>query len=274
MKENIRSDSMGFIYKIFNNFDDKIYIGLTTKSKAIERWYQHRYSARHLTDSDKSYLHRAMSKYGVDNFSFEIIEEIPNSQLPKREKYWINYYNTYSPNGYNLTKGGEGTPGFSRPQTEEEKFKRGESLKKYYNNHPEAKERMRERMIEQNKNPIFRQRILEGYQNFYKKNPNYFSGENNPFYGKHHTEENLQKIQNAANKRKKVIQQLDKDTREIIAIYSGIKEAEKAINVSHGWISKAARQDKIAYGYRWKIFESVTTNCSSEISTERSGEPQ
>ena len=257
---------MGFIYKISNNFDDKIYIGLTTKSKAVERWYQHRYLARHLTDSDKSYLHRAMSKYGVENFSFEVIEEISNSQLPEREQFWINYYNTYTPNGYNLTKGGEGTPGFSRPQTEEEKLKKGKSLKKYYYEHPEAKEKMRDRMVQQNKNPEYRQKVFDGYKNFRKENPNYFSGENNPFYGKHHTEESIQKIRKAANK--KMIQQLDKDTREVIATYSGVKEAERALNVSHGWISKAAHQNKVAYGYRWKFFESVTTNCNSEISAE------
>ena len=59
---------------------------------------------------------------------------------------------------------------------------------------------------------------------------------------------------------RKFIQQLDKDTREVIATYSGVKEAEKALQVSHGWLAKAARQDKIAYGYRWKFFESVSTN--------------
>lgn len=76
---------MGFIYKVTNNFDDKIYIGLTTKSKAIERWYQHRYLARHLSNTDKSYLHRAMASHGVDNFSFEIIEEVSDDLLSKRE---------------------------------------------------------------------------------------------------------------------------------------------------------------------------------------------
>ena len=32
-----------------------------------------------------------------------------------------------------------------------------------------------------------------------------------------------------------------------------LKDAEKALNVSHGWLSKAARQNKIAYGFRWKF---------------------
>lgn len=254
---------MGYIYKISNNFDEKLYIGLTTKSKAVERWYQHRFSARHLSDSDNSYLHKAMANHGVDNFIFEVIEETSNDKLPEREQYWINYYNSVAPNGYNLTSGGEGTPGFSRPQTKEEREKKGESVKSFYQNHPEVKDAYRQRMIENNNNPEYRKKTLEGYKRFCEENPNYFSGENNPFYGKHHTEESLQKIHQAAAKRQKPIQQLDKDTREVIATYSGVKEAEKALQVSHGWLAKAARQDKIAYGYRWKFFESVSTNQQS-----------
>ena len=76
-------------------------------------------------------------------------------------------------------------------------------------------------------------------------------------YGKHHTEEALEKIRNHAATRKNKIAQLDKDTLEIINIYDGIKDAEKALGVSHGWISKAARQDKIAYGYKWKLMQKV-----------------
>lgn len=259
---------MGFIYKISNNFDNKLYIGLTTKTNAKERWYQHRYLARHLSSSDKSYLHHSMNEHGVDNFTFEVIEEDENELLPEREQYWIDYYNSYIPNGYNLTLGGEGTPGFSRPQSEEERKKKGESIKKFIEEHPEEREERRKRMIEQNNNPKYRQKALDGYQQFLKNNPNYFSGENNPFYGKHHTEESLAKIHAAAEKRKLAIQQLDKDTEEIIAIHNGVKEAERAIGVSHGWISKAAKQGKVAYGYKWKFVESVTTNSNSEISTE------
>lgn len=259
---------MGFIYKISNNFDNKLYIGLTTKKVAKERWYQHRYLARHLSASDKSYLHRSMNEHGIDNFTFEIIEEVEDEKLPEREQFWINQYNTYIPNGYNLTLGGEGTPGFSRPQSEEERQKKSESIKKFRAEHPEMNEMYRQRMIENNNNPEYRKKVLEGYQQFLKNNPNYFSGENNPFYGKHHTEESLKKIHAAAAKRQTMIQQLDKDTGEVIATYPGIKAAEAALQISHGWLSKAARQNKIAYGYKWKILESVTTNCNSEISTE------
>ena len=77
-----------------------------------------------------------------------------------------------------------------------------------------------------------------------------FKGKNNPMYGKYHTEEALEKIRAHAATRKLKIAQLNKDTLEI---FDGVKDAEKALNVSHGWLSKAARQNKIAYGFRWKF---------------------
>ena len=49
-----------------------------------------------------------MNKYGINNFSFEIIEKCKKDELSNKEKYWISFYNSTSPNGYNLTKGGEG----------------------------------------------------------------------------------------------------------------------------------------------------------------------
>ena len=38
---------MGYIYKIENLLNHKIYIGQTTKERATDRFSQHRYLARH-----------------------------------------------------------------------------------------------------------------------------------------------------------------------------------------------------------------------------------
>lgn len=262
---------MGFIYKIENSINDKIYIGLTKKKRPTDRFSQHRYQARHLKSTDKSLLHKAMAKYGVDNFSFSIIEEVDNNIMPQREQYWIEYYNSITPNGYNITKGGEGTPGFSRTQTKEEREKRKNSNKKFFEEHPEKRKEISQRTQKLWQDPEYRKKVTESNKRFYREHPNMFTGENNPFYGKHHTDETKQKIRSKSLLQ--AIAQLDKETYEVIKVYDGIKAAEKALNVSHGWLSKAAKLDKIAYGYRWKLLESVTTNCSSEISAERSGEP-
>ena len=89
------------IYKITNQLNGKVYIG---QSRDIEsRWKRHQ---RYPIDSKKP-LYLAFKKYGLKNFSFEVIEECPEEDLNEREQYWIIYYNSYG-NGYNATRGGEG----------------------------------------------------------------------------------------------------------------------------------------------------------------------
>lgn len=245
---------MGYIYKIINIKNQKIYIGQTTKKRPTDRFSQHKYLALHpQQEKNISYLHRAMKSDGINNFKFEIIEQVDNLLLNEREKYWIKQYNSLAPNGYNLTVGGQGTLGFSRPQSQEERNKKGNSVKKYYQNYPQAREKVSQRTKELWKDPEYREKVISSNKKFYQQHPDMFKGKNNPMYGKHHTEEALEKIRAHAATRKLKIAQLNKDTLEIIQIFDGVKDAEKALNVSHGWLSKAARQNKIAYGFRWKF---------------------
>ena len=41
-------------------------------------------------------IHKAILKYGKENFTLEVIEEIDSTKLNDREKYWIKYYNSYN----------------------------------------------------------------------------------------------------------------------------------------------------------------------------------
>lgn len=50
-------------------------------------------------------MYKAFKKYGIDNFDFSEIEQVPNELLDEREKYWIQQYNSYL-EGYNSTLGG------------------------------------------------------------------------------------------------------------------------------------------------------------------------
>lgn len=96
---------MGYIYKIINLSNQKLYIGQTKKT-IKERFQNHlKLAKRHINRC----LYDAMNKYGYNNFIIEQIEEVPNEQLDDREKYWIAYYNTTNRNyGYNMTAGGGG----------------------------------------------------------------------------------------------------------------------------------------------------------------------
>ncbi len=94
---------MGYIYKIENNINHKIYIGQTIK------FYEERFK-QHKINYTKEYfsqivLYQAFKKYGVENFTFSPIEEVDNELLDEREKYWITFYDSYY-NGYNSTLGG------------------------------------------------------------------------------------------------------------------------------------------------------------------------
>lgn len=93
------------IYKITNTLNNKCYIG---QSIDIEtRWIQHIYEGKHNTQ--KGRLYPIMFQDGIENFTFEIIEECPLNQevLNQKERYWIKFYNSFE-DGYNSTIGGQG----------------------------------------------------------------------------------------------------------------------------------------------------------------------
>lgn len=92
------------IYKIVNQINKKVYIGQSVDIEA--RWKKHKNTYKNQNAHEYNYhIYRAMRKYGVENFTFEIIEECTASELDDKEKYWIKYYDSYK-NGYNETEGG------------------------------------------------------------------------------------------------------------------------------------------------------------------------
>ncbi len=96
---------MGYIYKISNLKNNKIYIGKTTGT-IQKRFKQHiRNAQQHIN----RYLYDAMNCYGYDNFKIEQIEQVNNDQLDEREIFWIAFLNSQNPQiGYNMTSGGQG----------------------------------------------------------------------------------------------------------------------------------------------------------------------
>lgn len=89
---------IGFIYKITNKVNGKIYIGSTKKS-VKSRWRGHRAEAK----KAKCKFHRAIKKYGHHSF---IVEEIyctkDLTHLSEIEQYFIDFYNCLNDKvGYN-----------------------------------------------------------------------------------------------------------------------------------------------------------------------------
>ena len=90
----------GIIYKITNKVNGKSYIGQTRYTIEF-RWKQHQHK------NDNTYFHNAIHKYGIENFSIEILEKCNIEDLNSREIFYIAKYDTFK-NGYNLTIGGDG----------------------------------------------------------------------------------------------------------------------------------------------------------------------
>lgn len=103
---------MGYVYKITNNINNKIYVGMT-RYTIQKRWQEHKNKYK----KKNTHLYFAMRKYGIENFSIEVIEECKEEDLILREAYWIQFYNSYN-DGYNMTEGkgeGNGTSFNARP---------------------------------------------------------------------------------------------------------------------------------------------------------------
>lgn len=96
----------GSIYKIECLCTNKVYIGQTVQHPPIRRWVDHYKQMR--DESNELYLYKAFRKWGIKNFTFQILEEnIEVKQLNLKEEEWIKKYNSSnSEYGYNLTQGG------------------------------------------------------------------------------------------------------------------------------------------------------------------------
>ena len=78
------------IYKITNIENQMCYVGQA--ANIADRWKQHVKRGVGAEDWTQNKLYPAMYSLGVENFTFEVIEECDRSQLNEREDYWQNYF--------------------------------------------------------------------------------------------------------------------------------------------------------------------------------------
>lgn len=94
------------IYKITNKINRHYYVGQAVDIKA--RFREHRFSARHIEHKDhNSPIHKALCKYGCNNFLCEVLEECTRTQLNDREIYWIDKLKARENGNYNILAGGQ-----------------------------------------------------------------------------------------------------------------------------------------------------------------------
>jgi group I intron endonuclease len=112
------------IYKATNLITNKSYIGFTKKFS--KRKNEHKYESFHKKCVGyDSYFHRAIRKYGWQNFTWEILYQSLEGNHCKdiMENYFIMEYNSFI-NGYNKTLGGDGCLGFKHTKEHKEKLRK------------------------------------------------------------------------------------------------------------------------------------------------------
>lgn len=246
---------LGYIYTITNNITNKIYIGQTIKPK--ERWQKHKQEAKNVDSLlYKSHLYNAMNKYGVDNFTFKIIEECDRDILDQRERYWIQKLNTLEPNGYNISNGGRKLFGSENPFYGKHHTDRTKQIISEKNTGRKATDKERRMRSQINKD------------------------ERNPFYGKHHSNETKEKIKETSAKNgnyeklskrmkennpndgtafHKPVAMMDTDFNVIDVFESHVKAGEyvKSLNLSSAKFPSNSITDvckgrcKTAFGFNW-----------------------
>ena len=90
------------IYKITNMKNDKVYIGQAVD--IYKRFVQHCKNGLGIDTPQGNKLYAAMLEDGLENFTFELLEECPREELNRKEAYYISLYNSVQ-YGYNSTKG-------------------------------------------------------------------------------------------------------------------------------------------------------------------------
>lgn len=222
------------IYKIENIITHNLYIG---KAKNIEhRWSQHKSIANY--NNITRHLYNSMRQYGIENFTFEIIEEVPldiyDEIINEKEKYWIKYYNAYEDKeNYNYTEGGDGLSGW----IPDEEWKKRMSIikRKWYQTDKgiQTKERARQRL--KNKQGLFKgHRHTEEWKQQHSLD---MQGEKNPNYGKH-------------TQGKKCL------CIELNQIFESTRQAAQELNLHHQNIAAACRGVyQTSGGYHWKYID-------------------
>lgn len=97
-----------YLYQITNTINGKIYIGQTNNIQ--KRWSNHK-----CCNSPDMVIAKAIKKYGVENFKFEILyKNVSIEEIDELEIRTIKEKNSRVPNGYNVSEGGSGNRGVSK----------------------------------------------------------------------------------------------------------------------------------------------------------------
>ncbi|HDR4584738.1 TPA: GIY-YIG nuclease family protein [Bacillus cereus] len=221
------------IYKITNKSNGKFYIGQSTNIK--QRFKNHKEAINRKPDDKRGHgpLYDDMREFGLDCFSFEVLELCDVEALDEKEEYYINLYDAVN-QGYNRSK--------TAIATNDE-----DVMKKIIT--PAFIDKQRKRFSEMNnknwKDPEYREKMSKKSSELQKKrleNPEYLA-------------EKSAVLKKATDKMKKRVAQYTLDG-ELVAIHEGLRVAERATGIrSIDKHLKHPDKRKQAGGFVWKYVD-------------------
>lgn len=206
------------VYIATNRENGKVYIGQTVRT------FEQR-KAVHISKSksgNRNYFHNAIRKYGADNFKWEVIRICDSiKSLNAFEQYYILYYNSMN-EGYNLTSGG-----LNHRMSKETKQKMSKARLKYYAENPD-------KILSGKNSHTYRRKHTKKETLLMSQNHKDFSGKNNPFYSKTHSEE---------SKLKNRISQLGKNSSRYGKSPSEETRKKMSISQKQAWKIRKTMED-------------------------------
>jgi group I intron endonuclease len=247
---------MGYIYKITNTINNKCYIGQTIQDDPYWRWDSHRCDIK--AGRGCPLLRRAVNKYGVDNFKFEVLIICFDDDIYKYEKNYIKKCNSLTPSGYNASEGGEPGGNFKGKTHTEEVRNILREKATAWNNNPENKIRLgqliRIGLLNSEKWKKAKEEGRIGTHGNHRTSQtdstkNKISESLKEYY-KSHPEINM--VRNKIGRKGRRVSQYDLNNI-LIETYNSIKEAAEKSGVDKRNIqSNASKRSKTAGGYIWE----------------------
>lgn len=221
------------IYKITNLKNKHFYIGQSVDIS--KRFREHCFYGAHPESKDhNSPIHKAIYKYGKENFELKILEECSKEQLNEKEIYWIEKLQATKNGNYNILKGGQDRVKFDEKPVELYDLK-GNYIKTIESAIKTAEE------LGISKSSV--------YGVLHKERPTCKG------YQLKYANDSQTSIKNFVSKQGGVVQVewLDPKTNKVIKIFNSIAEAAKSTKSDSSTISKVCRGKlKTTNGYGWR----------------------
>lgn len=229
------------IYKFTNKINGKVYIGETEDFKTRMSGYRCAYKNKNIIHL----ISRAITKYGIEGFHYEILELFPHGVSKEvsldREEFWIRIYNSTDKTiGYNITKRGRNRKGVVLSKEVRERMSRSNLGKKL------------------SQETCIRMSLSNRGENHWSSR---LGNKKHPAFGVKFSKERSEKIRQSLtavlkDASRKRINQIDPRTGEVIKTFESICSAAKEVNGHkrkyHGISNILKGKHQLAYGFKWE----------------------